>query len=62
MTVAQVVDSSALLCSLQGEDTADVVGDALADRLCLATAERLDAPVLTADAAWGSDGCVRQVR
>lgn len=37
-------------------------GLSLADRLCLATAERLDAPVLTADAAWGTAGRVRQVR
>lgn len=34
----------------------------LADRLCLATAERLDADVLTADRAWGTSGRVRQVR
>ncbi len=34
----------------------------LADRLCLATAERLDAGVLTADRDWGSGERVRQVR
>jgi ribonuclease VapC len=34
----------------------------LADRLCLATAERLDAVVWTADTAWGRTGRVRQIR
>lgn len=37
-------------------------GLSLADRLCLALAERLDAEVLTADDAWGRDGRVRQIR
>lgn len=37
-------------------------GLSLADRLCLATAERLSATVWTADAAWGSSEQVRQVR
>ncbi|GLZ51723.1 type II toxin-antitoxin system VapC family toxin [Actinomycetospora sp. NBRC 106378] len=37
-------------------------GLSLADRLCLATAERLNATVWTADAAWGDSGRVRQVR
>jgi ribonuclease VapC len=37
-------------------------GLSLADRLCLATGERLDAVVHTADEAWGSSGRVRQVR
>lgn len=37
-------------------------GLSLADRLCLATAGRLDAVVWTADAAWGSGGRIRQVR
>ena len=34
----------------------------LADRLCLALGARLDAAVLTADRAWGSQGLVRQIR
>lgn len=34
----------------------------LADRLCLALAERLDVDALTADSAWGSTGRVRQIR
>jgi ribonuclease VapC len=34
----------------------------LADRLCLATAERLDAVVWTADTAWGTTNRVRQIR
>lgn len=37
-------------------------GLSLADRLCLALGERLDAPVLTADTAWGDTGRVRQIR
>ncbi len=37
-------------------------GLSLADRLCLALAERVDVDVLTADATWGSDGRVRQIR
>lgn len=37
-------------------------GLSLADRLCLALAERTDLDVLTADRAWGSSGRVRQVR
>lgn len=34
----------------------------LGDRLCLATAERLDATVWTADQAWGTEGRIRQIR
>lgn len=37
-------------------------GLSLADRLCLATAERLTATVWTADTAWGSSATIRQVR
>jgi len=37
-------------------------GLSLADRLCLALAERLDVDVWTADRTWGSDGRVRQIR
>jgi ribonuclease VapC len=37
-------------------------GLSLADRLCLGLAERLDAEVLTADRAWGTDGSVTQIR
>lgn len=37
-------------------------GLSLADRLCLALGHRLDAVVLTADAAWGAEGQVRQIR
>ena len=37
-------------------------GLSLADRLCLATAERLEATVWTADAAWGSSTKIRQIR
>lgn len=35
-------------------------GLSLADRLCLATAERLRATVWTADSAWGSTAPIRQ--
>jgi ribonuclease VapC len=37
-------------------------GLSLADRLCLALAERFDSDVVTADASWGSAGRVRQIR
>jgi len=37
-------------------------GLSLGDRLCLATAQRLDATVWTADTTWGSSNTVRQVR
>lgn len=37
-------------------------GLSLADRLCLALAERVDAPVLTADRAWGTAPRVQQIR
>ncbi len=37
-------------------------GLSLADRLCLALAERVDAEVLTADTTWGAAGRVRQIR
>lgn len=37
-------------------------GLSLADRLCLALGERLDAMIWTADAAWGTSEQVRQVR
>lgn len=34
----------------------------LADRLCMALGERLDAQVLTADRAWGTEGRIVQIR
>ena len=37
-------------------------GLSLADRLCLATRERLGAVAWTADRAWGASAVVRQVR
>ena len=37
-------------------------GLSLADRMCLALAERVDCDVLTADAQWGSTGRIRQLR
>lgn len=37
-------------------------GLSIADRLCLATAERLDATVWTADATWGSSARIIQIR
>lgn len=37
-------------------------GLSLADRLCLALAERLDSVVLTADRSWGAAGRVEQIR
>jgi ribonuclease VapC len=37
-------------------------GLSLADRLCLALAERLDLKVWTADTSWGSTGRVHQLR
>lgn len=37
-------------------------GLSLADRLCLALGERLDAAVLTADKSWGGSGRIVQIR
>jgi ribonuclease VapC len=37
-------------------------GLSLADRLCLALGARLDATILTADATWGTDAPIRQIR
>lgn len=37
-------------------------GLSLADRLCLALGERLDANVLTADKSWGRSGRIVQIR
>lgn len=37
-------------------------GLSLADRLCMALGERLDAPVYTADQAWGSGTGIVQIR
>ncbi len=37
-------------------------GLSLADRLCLALADRLDAVAFTADGEWGSGGWIRQIR
>jgi PIN domain nuclease of toxin-antitoxin system len=37
-------------------------GLSLADRLCLALAERTDEDAWTADTTWGSSGRVRQIR
>jgi ribonuclease VapC len=34
----------------------------LGDRLCLATAERLQATILTADKAWGTSSRITQIR
>lgn len=37
-------------------------GLSLADRLCLALAERLNSEAWTTDAAWGTQGRIRQIR
>jgi ribonuclease VapC len=37
-------------------------GLSLADRLCMALGDRLDAVVWTADQAWGTSGPIRQIR
>src|SRR5271156_1561014 len=37
-------------------------GLSLADRLCLALGDRLDADVWTADGTWGTSGRIRQIR
>jgi len=37
-------------------------GLSLADRLCLALGQRLDAAVWTADSSWGSSDTIRQIR
>lgn len=37
-------------------------GLSLADRLCLALGDRLEADLLTADQTWGTQGRVKQIR
>jgi ribonuclease VapC len=37
-------------------------GLSLGDRLCLSLAHRVNAPALTADAAWGHEEPIRQIR
>jgi PIN domain nuclease of toxin-antitoxin system len=37
-------------------------GLSLADRLCMALGERLEADIWTADQAWGTGGRIRQIR
>lgn len=37
-------------------------GLSLADRLCLALGQRLDAEVMTADRSWGTGDRIRQIR
>ncbi len=37
-------------------------GLSLADRLCMALGDRLDADIWTADRTWGTGGRIRQVR
>ena len=37
-------------------------GLSLADRLCMALGDRLDAEIWTADQAWGAGGRIRQIR
>ena len=37
-------------------------GLSLADRLCMALGDRLDADIWTADQAWGAGGRIRQLR
>lgn len=37
-------------------------GRSLADRLCMALGERLDAAVWTADGSWGTGGRLQQIR
>ena len=37
-------------------------GLSLADRLCLALGDRLDADIWTADQSWGTGGRIRQIR
>lgn len=59
LTIEPVVESDGEWAALRwrrGE------GLSLADRLCLALGERLDAEVWTADATWGSTGRIRQLR
>ena len=42
--------------------TIDGEGLSLADRLCLALAERAGVEAWTADVAWGDGGNIRQIR
>ena len=59
MVVEDVTESDAEWAATrwrQGE------GLSLADRLCLSLAHRLHAPALTADAAWGQQELIHQIR
>ena len=59
LTVEAVTESDAEWAALRwgkGE------GLSLADRLCLALGERLDAEVWTSDVSWGTTGRVHQLR
>ena len=60
MTV--VLDASAILAFLQDEKGADLVEVQLAADARRSLAHRLKAPTLTADAAWGDEEPVRQIR
>lgn len=61
-----VLDSSSRLAYFFRETGSELVADALlmalGDRLCLALGDRLDAQVLSADRAWGSNPTVVQIR
>lgn len=54
VTIADAEDAAALWHKCPGLS--------LADRLCLATAQRLTAVAWTADRAWGASDLVRQLR
>jgi ribonuclease VapC len=59
LTVEPVIEADAEWAAMRwrrGE------GLSLGDRLCLATAERLQATVLTADKAWGKSSRIKQIR
>jgi ribonuclease VapC len=59
LTVEAVIEADAEWSALRwrkGE------GLSLADRLCLALGERLDAEVWTADTSWGTSGRIHQLR
>lgn len=58
-----VVESATIVDAVKAADLwSEPPHLSLADRFCLATADRLGVPAWTADRAWGSSDTVKQIR